>query len=280
LSVDRPGSKFLKLLRRILLTAVVTSAIIFVSVRWIAPVALSFYASRKAPAVARVVPIDLKDNSVSQAPGMRLSYFGYEFEIPWTDLDVNQTKLYPQDKPAKNKVDLHFRSGLRLMVSAIPPREWANGLSTELGVSQQAVVAAFGQETMKSDYTFVRSVYEFTPANMNHWRFSQEAQSRDEFLLMIKSVALSKYAQSGIFNLQNKDYKGFQQGNPQVRENGIEVNLYSDEGSVEFILSQKGYQNPAGVTQPEINRIVQSLSKAPLGGAAPAQVARKTSKKS
>jgi len=116
---------------------------------------------------------------------------------------------------------------------------------------------------MKSDYTFVRSVYEFTPAKMNHWRFSQGAHSRDEFLIIIKSIVLAKSAQSGIFNLQNKTFKGFQQGNAQAREDVILVSLYSDQGSVEFIISQKSYQNPTGVTQPEINRIIQSLCKAP-----------------
>ena len=44
-----------------------------------APVALSFYAAKEAPGVKRVVPTELKDNSVSGAPGQKLSYFGYEF---------------------------------------------------------------------------------------------------------------------------------------------------------------------------------------------------------
>jgi hypothetical protein len=206
---------------------------------------------------------------------MRLSYFGYDFEIPWTDLDVNQTKLHPQDKPEKTKVDLHFRSGLRLWVTAVPPREWANGLGAELGVPPKAVEAVFGRETIKSDYNFVRSVYEFTPAKMNHWKFSQGAQNRDEFLLIIKSIVLSRSAQSGIFKLQNKAYKGFQQGDPQARENVIEVSLYSDEGSVEFLLFQKSYQNSAGVAQAEINRIVQSLCKTPRGGGPSGEIARR-----
>jgi len=113
-----------RLLRRILITVVITLAVILVGVYWVAPVALSFYAARKAPAVARIVPTDLKDISVSQAPGAKLSYVGYEFEVRWSDLDETQTKLYPTDKPEKTRVDLHFRSGLRVWVTAIPPRSW------------------------------------------------------------------------------------------------------------------------------------------------------------
>jgi hypothetical protein len=40
------------------------------------------------------------------------------------------------------------------------------------------------------------------------------------------------------------------------------VDLYSDEGGLELIFSEKNYNVSAGVTQPEINRIIQSLHKA------------------
>lgn len=49
--------------------------------------------------------------------------------------------------------------------------------------------------------------------------------------------------------------------NPQAHQDGIAVNLYSDDGSLEIIFFQKDYQNSGVVTQPEINRIVQSLHK-------------------
>jgi hypothetical protein len=111
----------MKLARRILTTVVVTLAVIFVAVRWIGPVALSFYEARKVPPVARVVPTDLRDVSVSQAPGRKLLYLGYEFEVPWTDLDETRTKLYPTNKPEKTMAVLTFKSGLRLMVMAAPP---------------------------------------------------------------------------------------------------------------------------------------------------------------
>jgi hypothetical protein len=247
-----------KLLRRILLTVFITLAVIFVGVQWIAPIALSFYAARKALPVARVVPADLQDKSVSETPGRTLSYFGYEFDVPWSDLDETQTKLYPKDKPDKTRVDLHFRSGLRVWVTAIPPRSWATELSTDFNVPPQRVESSFG----KSDYSFVKTLYEFTPEKMNHWSLSDRVHTREEFLLLVKSIALPRSAETGIFNLQNQSYKGFQAGNPQVRQDAIIVHLFSDEGSVEVIFWQKDYRNPTGVSQPEINRIVQSLHKA------------------
>ena len=255
----------MRLLRRILLTVAVSLAVVFVGLNWIAPVALSFYAAKKAPPVTRVIPAELKDKSVSEVPGKKLSYFGYEFEIPWSDLDETQTKLYPSDKTEKCKVDLRFRSGLRLVFTAIPPREWANGFATDMKVSPQVIESAFGNETMKSDYNFVKHLYEFTPDKMNHWAASPQVHYQEQYLLIFKSVALPKSAETGIFNLHNASYEGFQQGNPQARQDGIIVDLYSDEGSVEVIFFQKNCRNSAGVTQPEINRMVQSLHKATQG---------------
>ena len=122
---------------------------------------------------------------------------------------------------------------------------------------------------MKSDYSFVKTLYEFTPNKMNYWAPSQGAHVRGELLLVIKSSALVKSAASGIFNVQNQNYRGFQQGDPEVRQDGVTVNLYSDDGSVEMIFIQKNYKSSAGVTQPEINRIIQSLHRVPQ----PAQMA-------
>ena len=92
---DSPGRMlfaFMRLLRRILTTAAITLGVIALGAFWVAPVALSFDAARKASPVVRVVPTDLKDLSVSQTPGTKLSYVGYEFEIPRSDLDETRTR--------------------------------------------------------------------------------------------------------------------------------------------------------------------------------------------
>jgi len=62
-------------------------------------------AARKEP-IAWITPLQLSDLSISQAPGKRLSYFGYEFEVPWDDIDQTQTKVISADK-----VIIAFHSG-------------------------------------------------------------------------------------------------------------------------------------------------------------------------
>jgi hypothetical protein len=192
-----------------------------------------------------------------------------EFEVPWSDLDGTKTELYPKDKPEKTRAVLIFRSGLRMMVTAVPAREFANEFATDFKMPSQKFEAVFGHGTAASDYAFVKSVYEFTPDKMHYWSLSSGVHYREQVMLMIKSIAPAKPAETGIFNLQSQRYKGFQQGDPDIRQDRLLANLYSDDGSVEFVFLQKEYRNAVGVTQPEINSIVQSLRKATPQGPRP-----------
>jgi len=252
----------MRLLRRIVVTAVATVAVIFAGIYWIAPIALSFYAARKALPITKVAPTDLKDTSVSEGGGQKLSYVGYEFEVPWTDLDESKTKLYPENKSEKTMAVLAFRSGLRLMVMAGPPRSFADQFVKDMKMSPQAFEAVFGHDATASDYAFAKRVYEFTPDRMHHWTLSSPLLAREEVLLMVKSIMPSKPAETGIFNIRNHDYEGFQQGDPRIKQDSLQLDLYSGEGGFEITFFQKDHSSYRGVTQPEINRIIQSLHKA------------------
>jgi hypothetical protein len=259
----------LRTLWRAVVIGVTTLAVIGIGVYWAGPVALSIWTARKAPNRVRVVPRDLEDVSISQATGSKLSYFGYEFEVPWDDLDPAQTGLYPKKNP--NRVVRTFRSGLQLSVTALTPKELVNGIASTFHSSPQLfesfVSSEFGPDATRSDYAFANKLYEFTPRNMNRWAMRPSVHYRESMLLTIKATSLLWSADSGIFNIQNQGYKGFQQGSTQARPNGMVADLYSDEDGIEFLFNQKGYQNTTGVSQAEINRVIQSLNK--VRGSAP-----------
>ncbi|HET6177429.1 MAG TPA: hypothetical protein VFE61_10880 [Candidatus Sulfotelmatobacter sp.] len=117
----------------------------------------------------------------------------------------------------------------------------------------------------------MKRTYETTPDNVHAWTFSSRVRREELILLALKSSFLdevgaghsSNPAETGIFNLQSQGYRGFQYGNPQIRQDMLELRLYDGDGSVDIKFLQTGYEEPAGVTQPEINRLVQSLHKAP-----------------
>ena len=253
-------SATMRLLRRILTTVAITLGVIALGAFWVAPLALSFDAARTAAPVTRLVPTELKDTSVSQVPGTKLSYFGYEFEIPRTDLDETRTRLLPKNHPYMAL--LAFHSGLILMVSASPANEFPQALAREWKASPQIIESAFGPGASQSDCRFLKNLYEFTPEKMHRWALFPSTHYREQMLLTLKATILSDSGDSGIFNVRDQDWCGFQLGDPQAHPRKVAVQFYSGEKSVEFTFASK---NSDMVTQPEINRMVQSFRKAPEG---------------
>jgi hypothetical protein len=110
---------------------------------------------------------------------------------------------------------------------------------------------------------FEKSVFEFTPEKMHYWSLSPGLHYREQTRLMIKSVMPVKAAESGIFNLKTGEYKGFQQGDPLTRPPMIDVELFGRDSGIGILFALDKYHNLAGLSQPEINRIVESLHQAP-----------------
>ena len=251
-------SEKLRRLRRIVVVVLATLGTIFIGLQWVAPVVLSIETAREPPRYARLVPVELRDSTISQAPGRKLTYFGYEFEIPWNDLDETKTKL------SRDGVVLTFHSGLQVMVGILPAKFWVNGLASGWHASAASLELTFGAETMRSDYNFIKMLYEFTPEQMHRWALSPRVHYRESMLLTFKSAALLPPVEKGFFNIHNQSYKGFQQGDP-TNTQLINANLYSDEGSISFAIFRSDHRNLVGVSQAEINRIVQSLRKPAAG---------------
>lgn len=257
----------MRIVRRILITIVVTLALVFIGIYYVSPVALSFYGSSKAIPITRIVPADLTDLSVSSSPGAKLSYLGYEFDVPWNDLDESKTLLFPKDQPEKTRVILTFKSGLRLMATKCAPHEMADTfMHGDIKMTPAAFAAAFGPQAANSDYEFTKRVLEFSPDRMHHWALGPPIHARELVLLMTKSLLPSKPAESGIFNVHNAIYQGFQQGNPEApsaKQEGVLLTLYATNDTFEVLFAQK--ESTRLITQPEINQIIQTLHRAEPG---------------
>jgi hypothetical protein len=74
-------------------------------------------------------PTELKDLVISIAPGRQLSYCGYEFEVPWNDVDEQKTRLVGSliNRHSFWKSDHAFES------PAKEAREWNFGRRPEAG---------------------------------------------------------------------------------------------------------------------------------------------------
>jgi hypothetical protein len=242
-----------KILQRILISLGILIVLYGIVVFWGFPVGVSIWTSWKAPPRARMVPVELTEHSIFEGAARKLNYFGYEFEIPWDDIDTLR-QLNP------NRIVIDFRSRLQISAMALPAKTFVNEVASSwFGVSPEVFASKLGNEATQSDYAFLDRLYAFSPEKMNLWAASPDVHYRDSVFLRLKYSTLLPWADSGIFSVANQNYKGFQQGDPESRPNGIVVDLYGDNGGVEFIFNQEAYQNSKGISQPEINRVIQSL---------------------
>ena len=211
--------------------------------------------ARRNP-VAKITPVELPDSSASQAVGKRLSYFGYQFEVPWDDIDEARSKTI-----AGNKAVIVFRSGNVLSVWSGEPHDFVNTILSNGKIDRDTFRRIYGDQALQSDFFFHRMMLEAAPDQITPLVPRRQA-IRQSMLLVMKTISAPRGADSGIFAVRAGDFSGFQFGRPQSSVGGVSVELYSDSGSLDFIFGQK----PNGstiISQPDINRILQTIHKIP-----------------
>ncbi len=211
--------------------------------------------ARKLPFIKQT-PIQLTDLSISQGPGMKLSYFGYEFEIPWTDIDQEKSKII-----GGNKAIIVFDSGNALSVWSGPPHEFMNGLLEQGKIDRDTFRKVYGDEALQSDYSFMRLILETTPDKITLFSTRKTAVSQG-VLLTVKAICVPGDPNSGIFEVRTKVFKGFQYGRPQSPPKHLSVELFPENGHLDLLFGQKK-NGPTVISQADINRVVQTIHKVP-----------------
>lgn len=212
--------------------------------------------ARTLPFVKRT-PVELTDLSVSQAPGMKLSYVGYEFEVPWTDIDEQKTRIV-----GGNIAVIVFRSGIALTVWNGKPHALIDSLLENGKIDRDTFRKVYGDGALQSDYNFQRLILETTPDKITLLSSKKMAVSQS-VLLMVKAIAVPGDPSSGIFAIQGKEFKGFQYGSPRISPKRLNVELFPEDGHLDLIFGQKK-DGPTVISQADINRIVQTIHKAPI----------------
>jgi hypothetical protein len=196
-------------------------------------------------------PVALKDLSISTAPGRKLSYFGYEFEVPWNDLDERMTK------PIGAWQAISFLSGKKLVFYTEAPDGFVDAVFGKTGPDKEALKQYYGAV---SDYAFARVTLETTPDDIGLLT-TNRAASRKIVLLLLKSVeTAANGGGSGIFLIQTRDFRGFQYGDPASHPPEVQVDLYSDKVHLHFVFPQN--KGSVGTSQAEINRVIQTVRPA------------------
>jgi hypothetical protein len=206
-------------------------------------------AAKKAPAV-KVTPLKLADYSVSHSPGTTLSYFGYEFDVPW------KTQFKEKISQKGGLAVLQFESGQSL-VFVVPENQ--SGLLTEIvtdrSLNMGGLRLILGDLTTRSAYDQHAALLSATPETIRAFGARSEAV-RGMTLLTIKAVSFGPGLESGAFTFELPDKRGFQIGDPQ-KSKRVDLEIFDSSGHHLEISCFAG--GDVLFSQPELNRILTSL---------------------
>ena len=204
--------------------------------------------ARKVPAL-KVAPLKLADYSVSNSSGTTLSYFGYEFDVPW-NANFKQ-------KVGKGLVEIQFESGQNV-IFIVPENQ--SGLLTELvedhSLNMGDLRLVFGDLMKRSAYEQYGVLLNTTPESIQAFGPRAEAV-RGVTLLTIKAIAFGPGMESGAFSFDLPGKRGFQIGDPQ-KSTRVDLEVFDTTGHHFEILCGSTNGN-FRFSQPELNRILTSL---------------------
>lgn len=208
-----------------------------------------FWFSFGDPHVARLVPILLRDTNISAATGSTLSYLGYKFEVPWDDADTSDAK------ESGNVAIIPFSSGLTIAFLTHSSHELVDEIAKSGGVKREQLCEMYGNSVCESDYAFKKLMLEASPAKLSLF-MPRVRSARLSYLLLLKSAAIRET--SGLFLIDTTEYHGFQFGDVTTARGEIVDELYGRDIGLEIIFGRRDGK-PLGISQPEINRVIQTV---------------------
>jgi hypothetical protein len=198
-------------------------------------------------------PVALTDLSVSPAASKSFSLPGYTFELPWAGIDASKSKVF------KSRLLIVLQSGNAIIASSVPPQDFIGGLESTFKTTREKLRQNFGDQAVKSDYDLKRLIL-YTTRKQIHpfvpWRRSTSIG----MLLMFKGVMVPT-RDSELYTIQTGELRGFQLGDPEHRPAKMAIELYDDDGEIEFIFGQRPDGPTPGISQADLNCVIKSVHK-------------------
>jgi hypothetical protein len=197
------------------------------------------------------VPRPLADTRISIAQVSTLSFYGYQFEVPWREID----KEWDEGRTVK----IRFKTGETIRFNN--PEDFQDSPISENFVrdDDDKFMKAFGTEVRESKYDQLRAVVSATPTQLSPFRSHTEF-ARIWILLEIKGLWFEHDTVApDIFSFETNDYRGFEFSGLSRGSQNVTVNL-SDMADHWFQINIQGDDRLGiRINQPEINCIIQSF---------------------
>ena len=132
--------------------------------------------------------------------GRSFSYFGYEFESPWTEVAI--------ERKFQSVAVLNFSGG-----QAIAVFDWPNSGSLQVlkggsADSAAALETILGAEATRSNYAFISSILNVTPGDLRVFS-SRQKMAGNSVLLNMKQLEISR-VKGRVYSFQTGSFRGFQ----------------------------------------------------------------------
>ena len=200
------------------------------------------------------VPRPLGDTAISTAEVKvsNLSFYGYRFEVPWKEID----KQWDDGRTVR----VQFKTGETVQFNN--PEYFQDNPINSKAVNDDLdhFGIAFGKGISESKYEQLRAVLSATPGQFSPFRSHTEF-ARVLVLLELKGLWFEhNTAAPGIFSFATDTFRGFEVSGLSRGWQNVTLHLF-DKTDHWFRINIQGDERlGVRVTQPQINRIIQSFS--------------------
>jgi hypothetical protein len=201
--------------------------------------------AQKTPALWNV-PQPLHPESSQPTTGKVLSYLGYQFQSPWTDIVV--------ERKFKEAVVLNFSGGQNLAIfdASNFVYEHNNAGQSKNKQDERLLKALTG-------YTFRSKVLNATPADL-HWSLFPKRMQASGYLLWLKKLDV-RFIKGGVYSFQTPSFQGFQIGAPSL-DGPVLIEFY-DADAVKFKMLIGTHDAASKISQADLDQIISTLQPVP-----------------
>ena len=193
-----------------------------------------------------IVPTSLTDLAVNRSPGAKFSYFGFEFEAPWTGVKLR--------RGGQSIVVLDFQNGGVVSISK-GSSELAS-MKEEAAKEGRDIKSVFGGRAIESDYEMESTILHLTPRDLRLFSSRKEMTS-NSVLLTLKGIYTGN-AKGGIYSFQTDYVKGFQIGSLSA-DNLVTVDAFDQQDRKIQLIIGNEMHSKFKVSQTDVNRVWASL---------------------
>ncbi len=212
--------------------------------------ALMVYSTKRAiansPEVA-MVPQALTLTPLESPAGQRVAYFGYEFALPWSDVE---------EEVGGRLVRLTTGSG---MTVTMEDPAFPGGPLSETAFSDPGPTAAL---LGSQGYELYEDLLMATPDQLS-WTLPRQESMRVCFLVILKMTVLAQTrGASAVYSFEDRNWRGFQIGQPG-QDARVVLGFFGQGGEEVWLTFEVPYSSRGSLTQDSVNCVITTLQRVP-----------------